>query len=365
MPTKSIFKTASSDGPQQNSRSLIRSALNWSGVVALAIGSLAFVACGAKEEGSGSGRTIELLNVSYDPTREFYSEFNQAFAAHWSAETGDRVRIRLSHGGSSRQARYVIDGLEADVVTLALAADIDALAERGFLPTDWQSRLPANSAPYQSTLAFLVRKGNPKNIQNWDDLIRPGVQVITPNPKTSGVARWNYLAAWGWALNEFDGDEARVTDYIRRLFRNVPVLDTGARGASTTFQERGIGDVLINWENELLLALQQHGDKFEIVVPSVSILAEPTVAIVDRNVDRKGTREVAQAYLEFLYSDEGQDIAGKHFYRPSNPEFLAKYSDQYPDVELFTIDDAFGGWAPATEKHFRDGGIFDQIYLTD
>lgn len=306
---------------------------------------------------------VELLNVSYDPTREFYLEFNAAFATFWKERTGTEVTVRQSHGGSSRQARAVIDGLAADVVTLALAADIDAIADRGLLKMDWQKSLGANSAPYQSTLAFLVRKGNPKGIRNWDDLTREGVAVITPNPKTSGVARWNYLAAWGWALEEFKGDEAKVVDYITRLYRNVPVLDTGARGASTTFIERGIGDVLINWENELLLALKERGDAFEIVVPSVSILAEPTVALVDRTVNKKGTREVAQAYLEFLYSDTGQDLAGKHFYRPSNPRFLAKYASQYPNVRLFTIDAIFGGWGPATEKHFQDGGTFDQIYL--
>lgn len=363
MPQKSISNSASSDANPHHSRSTLRSALALGSAIALALGSLALVGCGGKDDQAGSGQRIELLNVSYDPTREFYSEFNRAFVQHWLEQTGERLTIRQSHGGSSRQARYVIDGLQADVVTLALAADIDAIAGRGLLAEDWQSRLPANSAPYHSTLAFLVRKGNPKDIQDWDDLVRPGIQVITPNPKTSGVARWNYLAAWGWALNEFDGDEDKVIDYITRLFRNVPVLDTGARGSSTTFQERGIGDVLINWENELLLALQNHGDDFEIIVPSVSILAEPTVAIVDRNVDRKGTREVAEAYLEYLYSETGQDLAGKHFYRPSNPELLLKYRHQYPELELFTIDDTFGGWAAATRKHFRDGGIFDQIYL--
>lgn len=330
-------------------------------------GLLATVGCKPSGEtagpATGGGARIELLNVSYDPTREFYSDFNQAFAAHWFQQTGDQVIVRQSHGGSSRQARSVIDGLAADVVTLALAADVDAIAERGLLPRDWQSKLPANSAPYQSTLAFLVRKGNPKNIRNWEDLVRPGVAVITPNPKTSGVARWNYLAAWGWALKEFGGDEARARDYVTRLFRNVPVLDTGARGASTTFIERGIGDVLINWENELLLARQERGDAFEIIVPSISILAEPTVALVDRNVDRKGTRAVAQAYLEFLYSPTGQDLAGRHFYRPSDPAVLARFAHQYPKLTLFTIDDVFGGWTAATEKHFRDGGIFDQIYL--
>lgn len=306
---------------------------------------------------------IELLNVSYDPTREFYNEFNRAFAQYWEETTGQTVFINQSHGGSGRQARAVIDGIRADVVTLALAADVNAIAEAGLLPRDWQSRLPDNSAPYQSTLAFLVRKGNPRNVRDWDDLAREGIQVITPNPKTSGVARWNYLAAWGWAMEEFDGDEEKTLDYVRRLYRNVPVLDTAARGASTTFIERRIGDVLINWENELLLAIQNFGSDFEIVVPSKSILAEPTVALVDRNVDRKGTREVAQAYLEFLYSDVGQDLAGQHFYRPSNPRFLEKYKDQYPELKLFTIDDVFGGWGPATEKHFRDGGVFDQIYL--
>lgn len=304
-----------------------------------------------------------LLNVSYDPTREFYTEFNAAFAKHWKEKTGKDISVNQSHGGSSRQARAVIDGLEADVVTLALAADIDAIAGNNLLPEDWQKRLPDNSAPYQSTLAFLVRKGNPKGIKDWNDLIKPGVQVITPNPKTSGVARWNFLAAWGWALQNFGGDEAKTKDFITQLYKNVPVLDTGARGSSTTFQERKIGDVLINWENELLLALKQHPGEYEIVVPSLSILAEPTVALVDANVDRKGTRDVAQAYLEFLYSDEGQNLAGKHFYRPSNPEILAKYKEQYPNLKLFTIDEVFGGWSNATPKFFADGGVFDQIYL--
>jgi sulfate transport system substrate-binding protein len=304
-----------------------------------------------------------LLNVSYDPTREFYTEFNAAFAKHWKEKTGQQIEFNQSHGGSSKQARAVIDGLEADVVTLALAADVDAIAKAGLLPENWQGRLSSNSAPYQSTLAFLVRKGNPKNIKDWDDLIRPDVQVITPNPKTSGVARWNFLAAWGWALNHFGGDEAKTQEFIKKLYANVPVLDTGARGSSTTFTERGIGDVLINWENELLLALKEQGDKYEIVTPSLSILAEPTVAVVDANVDKKKTREVAQAYLEYLYSDEGQQIAGKHFYRPSNPAILAKFQSQYPNLKLFTIDEVFGGWKPATKKFFEDGAIFDQIYL--
>jgi sulfate transport system substrate-binding protein len=304
-----------------------------------------------------------ILNVSYDPTREFYKEFNAAFAKHWKEKTGQEINVDQSHGGSSKQARAVIDGLEADVVTLALAADVDAIAKTGLLPEDWQSRLPQNSAPYQSTLAFLVRKGNPKNIKDWSDLVRPDVQVITPNPKTSGVARWNFLAAWGWALDHFQGDEAKVKDFITKLYANVPVLDTGARGSSTTFTERQIGDVLINWENELLLAIKEQGDQYEIVTPSLSILAEPTVALVDKNVGKKKTREVAQAYLEYLYSDEGQEIAGKHFYRPSNPAILAKFQSQYPDLKLFTINEVFGGWDPATKKFFEDGAIFDQIYL--
>lgn len=304
-----------------------------------------------------------LLNVSYDPTREFYTEFNAAFAKHWKEKTGQQIEFSQSHGGSSKQARAVIDGLEADVVTLALAADVNAIAKTGLLPENWQSCLPSNSAPYQSTLAFLVRKGNPKNIKDWDDLVRPDVQVITPNPKTSGVARWNFLAAWGWAQNHFGGDEAKTREFIKKLYANVPVLDTGARGSSTTFTERQIGDVLINWENELLLALKEQGEKYEIVTPSLSILAEPTVALVDKNVDKKKTREVAQAYLEYLYSDKGQQIAGKHFYRPSNPAILAKFQSQYPNLKLFTIDEVFGGWDPATKKFFEDGAIFDQIYL--
>ena len=304
-----------------------------------------------------------LLNVSYDPTREFYAEYNEAFAKHWKEKSGREVTFEVSHGGSGKQARAVIDGLEADVVTLALAADVDAIAEAGLIAKDWQKRLKENSAPYQSTLAFLVRKGNPKGIKNWDDLIREGVQVITPNPKTSGAARWNFLAGYGWALDTYGKDEAKATEFIKNLYAHVPVLDSGARGSTTTFIERGIGDVLINWENELLLAIKEDGDKFEVVIPSISIKAEPTVSLVDTNVDRKKSREVAQEYLEFLYSDTGQDLAGKHFFRPSNPAFLAKYKDQYADIKLFTIDDVFGGWCPASKKFFADGGVFDQIYL--
>jgi sulfate transport system substrate-binding protein len=305
---------------------------------------------------------ITLLNVSYDPTREFYAEYNDAFANYWKEKTGNAVTINQSHGGSSKQARAVIDGLEADVVTLALAADVDALSENGNLvPTDWQSRLPHNSAPYQSTLAFLVRKGNPKGIKDWDDLIRSGVEVITPNPKTSGAARWNYLAAWGYALKKYRSQE-KAKEFISELFKHVPVLDSGARGATTTFVERGLGDVLINWENELLLVKKLRGAEFEIVVPSVSILAEPTVSVVDKVVDTRGTREIATEYLTFLYSDTGQEIAAKHFFRPSNQDILAKYANQYPKLQLFTIGEVFGGWAKATKDHFVDGGSFDQIY---
>jgi sulfate/thiosulfate transport system substrate-binding protein len=308
------------------------------------------------------GGEITLLNVSYDPTREFYAEYNEAFAKHWKEKAGDTVTVNQSHGGSSKQARAVIDGLEADVVTLALAADIDALYENGKLvPKDWQERLPHNSAPYQSTLAFLVRKGNPKGIKDWEDLIKPGVEVITPNPKTSGVARWNYLAAWGFALKK-NGSEEKARQFVGELFKHVPVLDSGARGATTTFVERGLGDVLINWENELLLVKKLRGDDFEIVVPSISILAEPTVAVVDKIVDRRGTREVASEYLTFLYSDTGQEIAARHFFRPSNNDILAKHASQYPKLELFTINDVFGGWTKATKDHFVDGASFDQIY---
>ncbi len=306
---------------------------------------------------------ITLLNVSYDPTRELYQEFNAAFAKYWKEKTGETVTIRQSHGGSSKQARGVIDGLQADVVTLALAYDVDAIHEQAkLLPQDWQKRLPHNRAPYTSTLGFMVRKGNPKKIKDWEDLIRPGVSVITPNPKTSGVARWNYLAAWGYALKKHSGDQAKAKEFIGKLYKNVPVPDSGARGATTTFVERGIGEVLINWENELLLIRKLSPDKFEIVAPSLSILAEPTVSLVDKVVDKRKTRAVAQAYLEYLYSEEGQDIAAKHFYRAHSTAAVAKYAAQFPQINLFTIDEVFGGWQKAQKTHFADGGVFDQIY---
>ncbi|MEI7970393.1 MAG: sulfate ABC transporter substrate-binding protein [Betaproteobacteria bacterium] len=307
---------------------------------------------------------VALLNVSYDPTRELYQEINAAFARQWEARAGQKVGIRQSHGGSGRQSRSVIDGLDADVVTLALAYDIDEIANRGrLLPPNWQKRLPNNSSPYTSTVIFLVRKGNPKGIRDWDDLARPGVSVITPNPKTSGGARWNYLAAWAFANRRFAGDEAKVKDFIGKLYRNVPVLDTGARGSLTTFTERGIGDVFISWENEAFLATKELGpDKFEIVLPSISILAEPPVALVDRVVDRRGTRKVAQAYLEYLYTPEAQDIIGRNFYRPVEAKAAAKYEKQFPKLNLVTVDEAFGGWQKAQKTHFVDGGVFDQVF---
>ena len=307
---------------------------------------------------------VTLLNVSYDPTREFYSEFNAAFSQEWQKQSGDKVRFRQSHGGSGKQARGVIDGLEADVVTLALAGDIDAIAERAkLLPADWQQRLPYNSAPYTSTIVFLVRKGNPRGIRDWNDLVKPGVAVITPNPKTSGGARWNYLAAWGYALKQNNGDEAKARAFITALFKNVPVLDSGARGATTTFVQRGLGDVFLSWENEAFLALKEFGaDKFEIVAPPLSILAEPPVTLVDKVVDKHGTRKVAEAYLNYLYSPQGQEIAGRNFYRPRLPEVAKKYEKQFPALQLLTIDKDFGGWKQAQQKHFADGGIFDQIY---
>jgi len=315
--------------------------------------------------GAASAKTVELLNVSYDPTRELYVEYNAAFARHWKAKTGDDVAVKQSHGGSGKQARSVIDGLQADVVTLALAGDIDAIAKNGrSLPADWQKRLPHNSSPYTSTIVFLVRKGNPKAVKDWDDLVKPGVSVITPNPKTSGGARWNYLAAWEYAKRKQGGSDETAKAFVEKLFKNVPVLDSGARGSTTTFVQRGIGDVLLAWENEAYLALKEFGaDKFEIVTPSLSILAEPPVTVVDKVAKKKGTTEIAKAYLEYLYSDEGQEIAGKHFYRPTSEAAAAKYAAQFAPVKLFTIDEAFGGWTKAQKDHFDDGGSFDQIYL--
>jgi sulfate/thiosulfate transport system substrate-binding protein len=309
-------------------------------------------------------KDVTLLNVSYDPTREFYAEFNKAFAADYKAKTGDNVTINQSHGGSGRQARSVIDGLEADVVTLALAYDIDEIAARAkLLPADWQKRLPQNSSPYTSTIVFLVRKGNPWKIKDWGDLARPGIQVITPNPKTSGGARWNYLAAWAWALKQPGGSDATAKAFITKVFKNVAVLDTGARGSTTTFTQRGIGDVFISWENEAYLAIKELGkDKFDIVYPSVSILAEPPVALVDKNVDKKGTRAAADAYLKFLYTPASQELIAKHFYRPSDPAVAAKHAAQFPKIPLITVDEVFGGWQKAQATHFADGGVFDQIY---
>jgi len=304
-----------------------------------------------------------LLNVSYDPTRELYQEVNAAFAAQWKAKTGRSVTVQQSHGGSGKQARAVIDGLEADVLTLALAYDIDAVADAGLLATDWQMRLPGNSAPYTSTIVFLVRKGNPKGIRDWADLVRPGVSVITPNPKTSGGARWNYLAAWAWALRQPGGTEQKARAFVTALFRNVPVLDSGARGATNTFVQRGLGDVLLAWENEAFLSIRELGpDKVEVVVPSFSIVAEPPVAVVDKVVDRKGTRAVAQAYLDFLYTPEGQALAARHYYRPRDKAAAARAPVAFPDLKLVTIDEVFGGWRKAQAAHFADGGTFDQIY---
>ncbi len=306
---------------------------------------------------------VRLLNVSYDPTRELYQDVNKAFARQWQASSGDTVTIKQSHGGSGKQARAVIDGLDADVVTLALAYDTDALAERGLLAKDWQKRFPHNASPYTSTIVFLVRKGNPKQIRDWNDLVKPGVAVITPNPKTSGGARWNHLAAYAYALRQPGGNEATAKDFLSRLYRNVPVLDSGARGATTTFVERGIGDVLLAWENEALLAIRELGpDKVEIVVPSISILAEPAVAVVDKVVDKRGTRKVAQAYLQYLYTDKAQDLIAKHYYRPTTEKAAKKYAAQFPKLKLVTVDDTFGGWTTAQKTHFADGGLFDQIY---
>ena len=307
---------------------------------------------------------ITLLNVSYDPTRELYQDYNTAFSKYWKAKTGDNVTIKTSHGGSGKQARAIIDGLDADVATLALAYDVDQLYEKGkLIPKDWQKRLPHNSAPYTSTIVFLVRKGNPKKIKDWDDVVKPGVSVITPNPKTSGGARWNYLAAWAYALKKNNNDETKAKEFVAKLFKNVPVLDTGARGATTTFVERGIGDVLLAWENEAFLAQKELGpDKFEIVVPSLSILAEPTVSLVDKVVDKRKTRAVANAYLEYLYSEEGQEIAAQNYYRPTLESVAKKYEGKFPKVNLVKIDEVFGGWQKAQKTHFADGGTFDEIY---
>ncbi len=335
------------------------------------------VACGKKGEDKpadpsasvapGTARPatgpVEILNVSYDPTRELYEDYNKAFAAHYKETAGRAVTVKQSHGGSGKQARSVIDGLEADVVTLALAYDVDAIAKAGLIAPEWAKALPSNAAPYTSTIVFLVRKGNPKGIKDWNDLVKPGVQVITPNPKTSGGARWNYLAAWGYALKQPGGDEKKAQEFVGALYKNVPVLDSGARGSTTTFVERGIGDVLITWENEAILAVQQLGpDKVEVVVPSLSILAEPPVAVVDATAKKRGTAEVAKAYLEYLYSPEGQEIVAKHYFRPRDAKVAEKYAASFPKVTLFTIDEVFGGWSKAQPAHFDDGGIFDKIY---
>jgi len=333
---------------------------NWKRRLLLALASAVFVGGTA---GVAQAADVTLLNVSYDPTRELYVDFNKAFADFWKKKTGNTVTIRQSHGGSGRQARSVIDGLAADVVTLALAGDIDAIATNGkLLPVNWEERLPHSSAPYTSTIVFLVRKGNPKGIKDWGDLAKPGISVVTPNPKTSGGARWNYLAGWAWAKKQPGGSDETAKDYIRKLYKNVPVLDTGARGALTTFAQRNIGDVFISWENEAWLATRELGpDKFEIVIPSISILAEPSVAVVDKVVLRRGTRTVAEEYLKYLYSPEGQEIAARHYYRPRNADVAAKHRELFPKLELVTIKD-FGGWAKAQKDHFADGGVFDQIY---
>jgi sulfate/thiosulfate-binding protein len=311
----------------------------------------------------GDAKDITLLNVSYDPTRELYAEYNKAFAAYWKQKTGDAVKVNQSHGGSGKQARAVIDGLEADVVTLALAGDIDVISEKAkLLPADWQKRLPQNSAPYTSTIVFVVRKGNPKGIKDWDDLVKPGISVVTPNPKTSGGARWNYLAAWAFAERTFGKDEAKVKDFISRLYKNVPVLDTGARGSTITFSKSGIGDVFLSWENEAFLIQKEYPGQFEIIAPALSILAEPPVAVVDKVVNRRGTAEVAKAYLEYLYTPEAQELAAKHFYRPRDAKAAAKFAPQFSKIQLLTIDKDLGGWAAVQKKHFDDGGIFDEIY---
>ncbi len=329
------------------------------GLVAMLAAGLVVMVGAAPAAGATS---VTLLNVSYDPTRELYADFNAAFAKYWKAKTGQDVRINQSHGGSGKQARSVIDGLPADVVTLGLAGDVDSIANKGkLLPINWQSRLPNNSAPYTSTIVFLVRKGNPKNIHDWGDLIRPGIGVVVSNPRTSGGARWSYLAAWAYALGQPGGNDASAKEFVRKLYKNVPVLDTGARGATTTFAQRGIGDVMLGWENEALLAIKELGaDKVQIVVPSSSVLAEPSVAVVDKVVLRRGTREVATAYLQYLYTKEGQEIIARNFYRPRDPEIAAKYANQYPKLKLTTIAD-LGGWTKVQQTHFADGGIFEQI----
>jgi sulfate transport system substrate-binding protein len=324
---------------------------------------LASLAFAGAIHGAAQAADITLLNVSYDPTRELYQDVNQAFAKQWQAKTGDKVTIKQSHGGSGKQARSVIDGLDADVVTLALAYDIDAIANVGLLSKTWQKRLTHNASPYTSTIVFLVRKGNPKGIKDWADLIKPGVSVITSNPKTSGGARWSYLAAYGYALKLPGGSDASAKEYVQKLFKNVPVLDSGARGSTVTFTERGIGDVLLSWENEAYLGLKEFGaDKFEIITPSISILAEPPLSVVDKVVDKRGTRKVAEAYLNYLYTDEAQDIIGKNFYRPVSEKAAKKYAGQFSKIKLFNIDDAFSGWTVAQKTHFADGGVFDQIY---
>ncbi len=331
---------------------------------ALAIAALTAVAGVASlAPAVAQAKDVTLLNVSYDPTRELYQQYNEAFSKYWKAKTGDNVTVKVSHGGSGKQARSVIDGLDGDVVTLALAYDIDAIADKGLLNKDWQKQFKLNSAPYTSTYIFLVRKGNPKGIKNWSDLIKPGVGVITANPKTSGGARWGYLAAYGFALKQPGGNDAKAQDFVKKLFENVPVLDSGARGSTVTFAERGQGDVLLAWENEAHLALKEFGaEKFDIVYPPISILAEPPVAVVDKVIDKRGTREVAKGYLEYLYSAEGQDIAGRNYYRPTDAKTAAKYAKNFPKLNLFTIDDTFGGWTKAQKTHFADGGVFDQIY---
>ncbi len=350
-----MWSSLSSDKSPVNIHSLHRPTRRALALVAAT--SLAFIALPALSQ-------TTLLNVSYDPTRELYQDFNAAFGKQWKAKTGETLTLKQSHGGSGKQARSVIDGLDADVVTLALAYDVDVLHDKAqLIPVDWQKRLPNNSSPYTSTIVFLVRKGNPKKISDWPDLARSGVDIITPNPKTSGGARWNYLAAWGYALKQPGGNAESAKAFVKRIYANTKVLDSGARGSLTTFTERGVGDVLISWENEAYLATKELGpDKFEIITPSLSILAEPPVTVVDKNVDKKGTRKLATAYLEYLYTLEGQDIAGKHYYRPRDAKVAAKYSKQFSPVKLFTIDELFGGWRQAQKTHFDDGGVFDQIY---